>query len=106
MGTSMPDIIAPDNDQLHPSTYAAKAWLSTAIYRCNLYPKAIYLVLGIDQSTFSRWLSLEHDQVMPMDHLPAVLALLDRQAVDELVDLITQRRGSADIQKPGANRAS
>ena len=102
----MADSIAPQEGALHPSKYAAKAWLSTAIYRCQLYPKAIYMDLGVDQSTFSRWLSLEHDQIMPMDHLPAVLALLDRQAVDELVDLITQRRGSADIQKPGANRAS
>ncbi len=102
----MVDSIAPDNDQLHPSTYAAKAWLSTAIYRCGLYPKALYLVLGIDQSTFSRWLSLEHEQTLPMGHLPAVLALLDEQALHELTDLLTQRRGSADIQKPGANRAS
>lgn len=91
--------IGLEGGDLHPSKYAAKAWLSTAIYRCGLYPKAIYLEIGVDQSTFSRWLSLEHDHVMPMDHLPAVLALLDRQALDELVDLVTPRRGSADKQK-------
>ncbi len=96
--------IAPDSDDLNPAKYAAKAWLSTSIYRCGLYPKALYMGLGVDQSTFSRWLSLEHDQVMPMDHLPSVLALLDRQALDELVDLITPRRGSADNKKDGATR--
>ena len=100
--------IDTEDCDLHPSKYAAKAWLSTAIYRCGLYPKAIYLEIGVDQSTFSRWLSLEHDHVMPMDHLPAVLALLDKQALDELVDLVTPRRGSAVKDKgPGSDtRAS
>ncbi len=106
MGSPVADSIGPAEGTLHPSKYAAKAWLSTAIYRCGLYPKAIYLEIGVDQSTFSRWLSLEHDHVMPMDHLPAVLALLDRQALDELVDLLTPRRGSAVSKKPGATRAS
>ena len=98
--------VTPPDVELHPSTYASKAWLSTTIYRCGLYPKAIYLEIGVDQSTFSRWLSLEHDHVMPMDHLPAVLALLDRQALHELTDLLTQRRGSADNKKDGATRPS
>ena len=88
--------VAPDDDELHPAKYAAKAWLSSAIYRCGLYPKAIYMDLEVDQSTFSRWLSLEHDQVMPMDHLPAVLALLDDQAADELVQILTKNKGQQE----------
>lgn len=91
--------IGHDPEALNPASYALKEWLSAAIFRCRLYPKAIYLELGVDQSTFSRWISLEHDHTLPLHFVPAVLELLDDKAADELVQILTQRRGSADKQK-------
>ena len=97
--------IGPEDDQLHPSTFAVKRWLRMAVDRLSLYPKAIYMPLGIDAGTWSRWTSYEHDQTVPTGYLPAILALLDEQARLDLVDLLTPRSGSADSKKPGATRA-
>ena len=92
--------VTAELDALHPDTYAVKAWLTAAIFRCGLYPKAIYLEIGVDQSTFSRWMSLEHDQSPGSGYLRRICALLDQQAVLDLQDVLTP-----PTKKPGANRA-
>ena len=99
-------IVGPGDGDLHPTTYALKGWLSSAIHRCGLYPKALYLELGVDQSTFSRWMSLEHEHTLPMYFVPAVLELLDGQAADDLVQIRTPRRGSAEKQQADQRRSA
>lgn len=88
----MTDSVGPDHLELHPSAFSVKRWLRMACDRLALYPKAMYLPLGVDAGTWSRWLSLEHDQTLPMGFLPAVLALLDEQAWLDLQDILQPRR--------------
>lgn len=92
----MADSIGQDSPVLHPDTYAFKAWLCRAIFRQNLYPKAFYIPIGVDQSTWSRWTSLEHEQTPPSGCLRAILAILnDRQAEEELRELYTPQRSQS-----------
>ncbi len=87
--------IGPEDEGIHPVTYALSAWLYNAIHRLRMVPKAVYLEIGVDQSTFSRWTSLEHDQSIPSYHIPAVLDLLDEQAEVDLRAILrpTKRKG-------------
>lgn len=92
----MADSIGQEDGNLHPHTYAIKAWLCRAILRRGLYPKALYMPIGVDQSTWSRWTSLEHDQTPPLGYLPAILAVLDDQVAEaELRDLYTPQRSES-----------
>jgi hypothetical protein len=108
----MHDSIASPEGDLNPSSYAIKAWLCAAIFRMKLYPKAMYMPLGVDQSTWSRWTSLEHDQTPPSGMMPAILALLDDQAFYDYCALIRPRISETGdniiptTKKPGVNRAS
>jgi hypothetical protein len=110
----MVDIIGSDSEVLNPSTYALKAWLSRSIFRLGLYPKALYMPLGIDQSTWSRWTSLEHEHTPPSGMLGPILALLDKQAAAELQQILaptpTKSGGHFVMphlknKRPGATRA-
>jgi hypothetical protein len=96
----MLDNIGSDHEELHPQAFAVKRWLRMACDRLALYPKAVYLPLGVDAGTWSRWLSLEHHQTLPMGYLPAVLDLLDEQAWYELQDILAPPK-----KRPGATRA-
>ena len=49
--------------------------------------KAIYMHLGIDQGTWSRWTSYEHPQTPPSGYMVLILELFDQQALEELFDI-------------------
>ena len=91
--------VTAELDGLPPNAFAVKRWLRMSMDRLCLYPKAIYLEIGVDPGTWSRWTSYEHEQTLPIGYLAAVVALLDAQALHDLNDLITPKK------KPGANRA-
>lgn len=98
MGASMAEVTA-ELDGLPADAFAVKRWLRMSMDRLCLYPKAIYLEIGVDPGTWSRWTSYEHEQTLPIGYLAAVVALLDAQALHDLNDLITPKK------KPGGNRA-
>lgn len=72
---------------IHPASYAVKRWLRMSSDRLGLYPKAIYMHLGIDQGTWSRWTSYEHPQTPPSGYMALILELFDQQALEDLFDI-------------------
>lgn len=107
----MENSIVCGETELNPSSFAVKRWLRMACDRLHLYPKAMYLEIGVDAGTWSRWTSYEDDRTVPMGYLPAILALLDEQALHDLIDIVQPRRTASGSfpalkKKPGANRAS
>lgn len=96
--------IHPEADPIDPTTFAVKRWLRMSVDRLGLYPKALYLELGVDAGTWSRWTSYEHDASLPMRHLPAVLSLLDSEAREDLFDLLsTLSKSTKAPERPGAS---
>jgi hypothetical protein len=102
----MPQMIALHPEGLNPSTYAIKAWINAAIFRLHLYPKAIYLhpSINVDQSTWSRWTSLEHDQTPPSGILMALVALfeheedtqdIEKESLEGLIAILTPPKKQA-----------
>lgn len=96
----MEEIIVSGDGELNPGAFAVKRWLRMACDRLHLYPKAIYMELGVDAGTWSRWTSYEDERTVPMGALPAILALLDEQALDDLVETIRPKRKAP--ARPGA----
>lgn len=88
MSEPRPANIGPDEVELHPSQVAATRWLRLAIDRKGLLPKQVYLDLGRDKSTFSRWCSYEDEHCIPLSDLLAALPILGDQAAEDLIHLI------------------
>jgi len=91
----MQDSIMCGEVELNPSTFAVKRWLRMACDRLHLYPKAMYLEIGVDAGTWSRWTSYEDERTVPMGYLPAILALLDEQAFYDLQDIVRPRKSES-----------
>lgn len=92
--------LIPDLQESNPQKYAYKRWLRMAVDRLALPQKALYMEIGVDQSTWSRWLDYHRDQELPGHLLPRVLALLDAEARHDLDDLLS----SPKTLNPGATR--
>lgn len=77
--------VGPVPGQVHDTSVACKRWLRSALDRQHILPKQVYLHLGVDAGTFSRWCSYEHHQTLPMGALLRVLELMDAQALEDLI---------------------
>ena len=86
----MTEKINPEPAEINKRQVAIKCWLISSILRKGLLPKQIYLDLGVDKSTFSRWLSLEDSHTPNLEMVLRMVPMLDDQAEDDLVDLIRQ----------------
>ena len=91
--------VGPGHEGIHPMKYAYKRWLRMAIDRMDIPHKAIYMELGVDQSTFSRWLDGSKEQELPAHLLPRVMALLDQEARDAFDDFLNKKAP----ERPGAS---
>lgn len=80
---------------IHSASVELTRWLRMAVDRCRLMPKEIYIDLGVDAGTWSRWTSLEDDRTPPLSELPIILAHLDETAWQEFMALVQSLKAQA-----------
>lgn len=80
--------VGSDEVVLTPYEVAATRWLRLAMDSSRVLPKEVYLELGRDKSTFSRWQSYDDQHCIPLSDLLQALPVLGDAAVEDLLDLI------------------
>lgn len=88
-------------DRCQDHSIALTRWLRMAVDRNGLMPKELYIDLGVDAGTWSRWTSLEDDRTPPIAELPLILSHLDDQAWQDFKALVATLKAKAPVL-PGA----
>lgn len=80
--------VGSDEVVLNPYEVAATRWLRLAMDSSRVLPKEVYLELGRDKSTFSRWQSYDDLHTIPLADLLQALPVLGETAAEALIELL------------------
>jgi len=81
-------------------TLKVKRWLRTAADRLERMPQDLYVPLGVDAGTWSRWESLNDERFIHLGMLPTVIQALSEEEMENLFDLIRNLSGHGQEKTP------